>query len=218
VIVHDFNVRRTFRGPNKANAELVVDPDRVLPLAITSQRLKAVAGRRPQITEVARRIEVAQFPARCLEKIGREALRAFAIENGFGSFIPKVPDHEAYVSFDDTYVKSARIVSTHAPYLLRDTHSSFLLTNPPAYPGQAREGPSQKQEHGYQWRTNFHLCRSLNYHKPPLRFLRHAGQRRFDKTIPLPALLGQHLYAFPPCLFMPVNAPTSALPYAWCLL
>src|SRR6266700_2723905 len=70
VVVHDLDLRRAFRRPNKAHPELVVDPDRVLPLAITRQRLKTVAWRRPQVAETVRGVEVAQFPARHLDAIG----------------------------------------------------------------------------------------------------------------------------------------------------
>jgi hypothetical protein len=45
VIVHDLDLCRAFRGPNKARPELIVDPDRMLALAIASQRLKMVAPR-----------------------------------------------------------------------------------------------------------------------------------------------------------------------------
>jgi hypothetical protein len=41
----------------------VVDPDRVLSLAIARQSLKTVAWGRPQVAEIARGAEVTQFPA-----------------------------------------------------------------------------------------------------------------------------------------------------------
>src|SRR5438105_6703734 len=63
VVVHDLDRGRAFRRPNKAHPELVVDPDRVLPLAIARQRLKTVAWRRPQVAEIACGVEVAQLPA-----------------------------------------------------------------------------------------------------------------------------------------------------------
>src|SRR6266545_5535314 len=72
VIVHDLDLRRAFRRPDKAHPELIVDPDRVLPLAIARQRLETVAWRRPQVAEIARGVEVAQFPARRLDQIGRK--------------------------------------------------------------------------------------------------------------------------------------------------
>jgi hypothetical protein len=50
-----------------------------LPLAITRKRLKAVAWRRPQVAKVAGGVEVAQFPARHLDQVGRKAFRAFTV-------------------------------------------------------------------------------------------------------------------------------------------
>jgi len=49
VVVHDLDLSWAFRRPNEAHPELVVDPDRVSPLAIARQRLKTVAWRRPQV-------------------------------------------------------------------------------------------------------------------------------------------------------------------------
>src|SRR5689334_25282868 len=54
MVVHDFDLRRAFRRPNEAHPELVVATDRVLSLAIPRKRFKAIAGRRPQIAEIAR--------------------------------------------------------------------------------------------------------------------------------------------------------------------
>jgi hypothetical protein len=105
VVVHDLDLRRAFRCPNKTHPELVVDPDRVLPLAIARQRLKTVAWRRPQVAENVRGVEVAQFPARHLDQIGRKALPTFAVEDGLGGPVPKAPDQEQGVSFNDTAVK-----------------------------------------------------------------------------------------------------------------
>ena len=106
VVVHDLDLRRAFRRPDKARAKLVVDPDRVLPFAIARQSLKTVAWRRPQIAEIACGVEVAQFPARHVHQIGRKALRTFAVADGFGGFIPEAPDHAPLVSLSDTNVKS----------------------------------------------------------------------------------------------------------------
>jgi hypothetical protein len=86
---------------------LVVDPDRVLPFAVARQRLKTIAWRRPQIAEIARGVEVAQFPARRVHQIGRKALRTFAVGDSFGGFIPEAPDHTQFVSLNDTNAKSA---------------------------------------------------------------------------------------------------------------
>ena len=106
VVVHDLDFRRAFRRPNKAHPELIVYPNRVLPFAIARQRLKTVAWRRPQVTEIARGVEVAQFPACRLDQIRREALRTFAVEDGLGALVPEAPDHKRSVSFNDTDVNA----------------------------------------------------------------------------------------------------------------
>ena len=43
VVVDDFDVARALVGPTKAQAELAVDPDAVLPGPVTPQQLQAVA-------------------------------------------------------------------------------------------------------------------------------------------------------------------------------
>jgi len=70
VVVHDLDLRWAFCSLNKAHPELVVDPDRVLPLAIAHQCLKMVAGRRPQVAEITRGVRIAQFPTRHLDQRG----------------------------------------------------------------------------------------------------------------------------------------------------
>src|SRR5262245_55688981 len=93
MVVHDLDFRRAFRRPNEAHPELVVGPDRVLPVAIAHQRLETVARGRSQVDEIARGVEVAQFAACHLDQIGRKPLWTFAVENGFGGPVPKAPDH-----------------------------------------------------------------------------------------------------------------------------
>ena len=93
VVVHDLDLGWAFCSPNKAHPELVVDPDRVLPFAIARQPLKTVAWRRPQVAEIARGVEVAQFQSRHLDQISRKALRIFAVEDSLGGLISEAPDH-----------------------------------------------------------------------------------------------------------------------------
>jgi hypothetical protein len=57
MVIHDLGLGWAFGRPNKAQPELVLDPDRMLPLAIARQRLKTVAWRRPQVAEIARGVE-----------------------------------------------------------------------------------------------------------------------------------------------------------------
>ena len=78
-----FDVGGAFRRPSEANPELVVDPDRMLPSAIPAERLEPVARRQLQIAQIKRGIEIAELAARDLDQIGRKALRALAVEDGF---------------------------------------------------------------------------------------------------------------------------------------
>src|SRR5205807_7404443 len=94
VVVHNLDLRRAVRRPNKAHPELVVDPDRVLSLAVARQRLETVAWRRPQVVEIVRGVEVTQLPARHLDQIGWKTLCTFAVENGLGGLVPEAPDHK----------------------------------------------------------------------------------------------------------------------------
>ena len=105
MVIYDFDLRRAFRRPNESHSELVVNSDRVPPLAIPRQRLKVITRRRPQIAKIASGIDVAQFPASYLDQIGRKALRALAVEDSFGGLVPEAPDHAPLVSLNDTEVK-----------------------------------------------------------------------------------------------------------------
>ena len=93
VVIGHFDVGRSFGRPLEANPELVVDPDRMLSLAVAAKRFKPVAGRQPKVAQIDGGIEIAKFPARDLDQIRREALRALAVENDFGGPIPEGLDH-----------------------------------------------------------------------------------------------------------------------------
>jgi hypothetical protein len=93
MVVYDFDFRRAFRRPFKADPELIVDPDRVATLPITQQRFKSIAWRRPQVAQSARGVQVPKFPSRRLDQIGRKALRIFAVEDSLGGLISEAPDH-----------------------------------------------------------------------------------------------------------------------------
>ena len=106
MVVHDFGLRWAFRRPNKAHPELVVDPDRVLSLAVARQRLETVAWRRPQVPEIVSGIEVAQFPARNFDQVGWKALGSLAAEDCLGGLASEAPDHRSkFVPLNDTAVK-----------------------------------------------------------------------------------------------------------------
>ena len=61
MIVRDFDVVRVPLPPNKADAELIIDVDGVLPLAIALQCLEAIARRNPQIIQAIGSVNHQQF-------------------------------------------------------------------------------------------------------------------------------------------------------------
>jgi hypothetical protein len=106
MVIDNFNVLRTFGGPDKADPELVVDPDGVLPRAIALEGFKPIAGRRLQIVKNLGGVQQHQFAACDLEQIRRKALAHFVVEDGFGCFVPEALDHEMIVSRSDTFRKA----------------------------------------------------------------------------------------------------------------
>src|SRR6185312_5193630 len=62
VIVDDFDIRRALLGPHKADAPLVVDPDRMLSATISAQSFQPVRWRYPQVVEIERLMEHVELP------------------------------------------------------------------------------------------------------------------------------------------------------------
>jgi len=73
MIVDKLYIFRTFRRPYKANAPLIVDPNRVLSLSITLESFKPISRWSPQIVQRGRCVQVAELSSRDLEQIDREA-------------------------------------------------------------------------------------------------------------------------------------------------
>jgi ribose 5-phosphate isomerase len=61
VITHNLYISRFALFPFEADSIWVVDTDTVLTLAVSMQRLKSVAGRREQVTQIIGVVEVGQF-------------------------------------------------------------------------------------------------------------------------------------------------------------
>jgi hypothetical protein len=79
VVVDDFHVRRTIVGPTEADPELIVDPDAVLALPITSQGLQPIARRCSQELQGVRSIKHREFARRDVRD-RREPLRPAGLE------------------------------------------------------------------------------------------------------------------------------------------
>ena len=113
MVIDNLNVFRISSCPAKAYPELVIDPDRMLAVAITFELFQTVAGRASQIVESNRRIQHDQFPPRQANEISRKAFpRSLAIENRLGMQVIKARDHQGsplsliLVSIDDTKGKN----------------------------------------------------------------------------------------------------------------
>src|SRR5689334_7955913 len=64
VVVDDFDMHGSSLMPNKTDAPLVVDPNRVLPLPIRLQRFEPVSGRNSKIIEDPSLIQETKFSQR----------------------------------------------------------------------------------------------------------------------------------------------------------
>jgi hypothetical protein len=56
VVVDDLDICGAAVRPDEADSKLIVDPDRILSLAIAGQSFEAIAWRRSQIAQVGSRI------------------------------------------------------------------------------------------------------------------------------------------------------------------
>jgi hypothetical protein len=63
VVVDDLYVFRSFISPDEAHPKLIVDPDRMLSIAIATQSLKPIPWRRAQVIQVNRSVKIAKFPS-----------------------------------------------------------------------------------------------------------------------------------------------------------
>jgi hypothetical protein len=61
MVIHDLDLLRPTIAPDKADTPLVIDPDRMLPGAISFKGLKAIPWRRGQISQDLRGIQLQQL-------------------------------------------------------------------------------------------------------------------------------------------------------------
>ena len=61
MIIDDFDILRSLRGPSEADAVLVIDPDAPLPLAVTAQGLQPVARRGAHVVQAPGQIQLHEF-------------------------------------------------------------------------------------------------------------------------------------------------------------
>lgn len=84
VIINHLDLLRSGTPPDEANTPLVVDPNRVLALSVTTECLQAVSGWNSQIMKASRLIDVKQFPPSYLLDIARQSPRSYPLVDKLG--------------------------------------------------------------------------------------------------------------------------------------
>jgi hypothetical protein len=92
VVVDDFDIGRSFLGPSKADAPLIVDSNRVLSVTTPREHFKPIPRRGPQIVEIARNMQQIEFSLRLFFDAA-ETLYKIARPKQFRGAIPKRPNH-----------------------------------------------------------------------------------------------------------------------------
>lgn len=78
MVIHHLNFMRGAIAPDKAKPPLIIDPNAMLPGAITFQRFKPIIRRYAEIIQAYRRIQHAQFAPCHGQNIRRKALRGLS--------------------------------------------------------------------------------------------------------------------------------------------
>jgi hypothetical protein len=86
MIVYDFNIVSVPLAPTEADTPLVIDPNAVLSLPVSSQFLKAISWRDKKIIQLLCRIQQEQFPLSDAPQIRREFLHGLAVKYLFSFF------------------------------------------------------------------------------------------------------------------------------------
>ena len=92
MIVNDFDVKGVQAGPVEADAELVIDPDRVLSFSIASERFQAIAGNSGKIRQSSGGMEMVELSF-CHGCDALEPFAELATEYPFRFSVPEGPNH-----------------------------------------------------------------------------------------------------------------------------
>lgn len=95
MVVDDFHVVR-IAVPAEADAELVVDTDAVLALAIAYDFLQAVRGGHAEVFQRLRSVQNQQLPQRRTLEWASELASRFASEQPFRFSVSEAADHARY--------------------------------------------------------------------------------------------------------------------------
>jgi len=84
VIIHDLDIVCVPLEPNEAETPLVVDPNAVLSLSVAVQGFQTIAGRRHQVSQFGRAVQLAQLPAcNMLDRLKTSAWQPMVKSLGF---------------------------------------------------------------------------------------------------------------------------------------
>lgn len=98
MVVHDFDMVRIALMPAKADAPLVVNADAVLAFSVAFERFQPVRRRNPQLIEIGDVIEHAQFTARDVLDIARQAARRRTCPDFLDFLVGKGVNHGATIT------------------------------------------------------------------------------------------------------------------------
>ena len=92
MVVHNLDFKSVCIDPPEADAPLVVDPNAVLPLAVTGKGLQAIAWDGSQIRQGRSRMNVVEFAFRH-QSNGLELSAELAPKHLLGLLVSERPDH-----------------------------------------------------------------------------------------------------------------------------
>jgi hypothetical protein len=94
MIVYNFNIVSVSFAPTEADTPLVIDPNAVLSLTVSSQFLKAISWRDNEIIQLLRCIQQEQFPLSDAPQIRGKFLHGLAVKYLFSRFGRESSDHD----------------------------------------------------------------------------------------------------------------------------
>ena len=110
MVVHDLDVLRPIVSPDKANSELIIDSDAVLPCTVSPKGLQSIAGGHPQFLQTDNRIQVLKFSdshrPECPGARLASSLRVSAVEQVLRAGVSESPDHIATIARISCYDKA----------------------------------------------------------------------------------------------------------------
>jgi hypothetical protein len=122
MVIHHFNIMRGAIAPDKAKPPLIIDPDAMLPSAITFQRFKPIVRRYAKILQAYRSIQHAQLASRDGQNIRRKALRDLSQKHQRCALASEAFDHKG-VLYRITGVMSSITIPQDGMRLVRQGDS-----------------------------------------------------------------------------------------------